>query len=62
MSVGVPALLQGHRAGGKDVVGGFLSSTENTLVTAGPAPESQVCPCGQSIYARVDDELHGSLR
>ena len=62
MPVSVPALLQGYRTGGKDVVGGFLSSTENTLVTAGPAPEPQVCSCWQCVDARVDDELHGSLR
>ena len=44
------------------MVGGLLSATENALVTAGLAPQPQVSPSWECVDARVDDELHGSLR
>ena len=62
MPVCVPTLLQGRGAGRKDVVGGLLSATEDALVTAGLAPQPQVSPGWECVDARVDDELHGSLR
>ena len=62
MSICVPTLLKGSRAGRKDMVGGFLSTTERTLVTADFAPQPQVGSCGECVDARVEDELHGSLR
>ena len=62
MSICVPNLLKGSRAGRKDMVGGFLSTTERTLVTADFAPQPQVGACWECVDARVENELHGSLR
>ena len=44
------------------MVGGFLSTTDGALVTAGFTPQPQVGSCGECVDARVEYELHGSLR